>query len=192
MNETIRILIVDDERPFRDTSERLLTRAGYEVITAKNGQMALDMLAKSAVDIMVLDLKMPVMAGEEVLKITRSLYPDIPVIVVTGHGTMDSVLECMKKGAYDYITKPFQPDQLLLSINMAVDKRHLEQKARRYQDKFVKNFFDLNAEKKRLETIINCMANGVIVTNRNMEVVLHNPAFMRLMEKSLPRHWDNR
>jgi signal transduction histidine kinase len=154
------------------------------VITAENGQVALDILAKDTMDIILLDLKMPVMSGEEVLEITGKKYPDIPVIIITGHGTVDTAVECMKKGAYDFITKPFQIDQFLLIITRAAEKRNLEQKARQFEQENIRNLYDLNLEKSRLKTIINYMGNGVMVTNRNLEVVLHNPALMRLMEIS--------
>ena len=184
MGRKIKTLFVDDEKPLRDTCRRLLTGRGYDVITAENGQVALEILAKESFDIILLDLKMPVMGGEEVLEITRKKYPHMTVIIITGHGTLDSAVECMKKGAYDFITKPFQIDQFLLSIKRAADKRKAEIKERQTQEEIIQTLFDFNTEKKRLKTIINCMADGVMVTNRKLEVVLHNPAFMRLMEIS--------
>ena len=184
MNEKIKILVVDDEKVIRDGCYRVLSGKGYDVITAENGQAALDILAKEPLDIILLDLKMPVMGGEEVLEITGEEYPDIPVIIITGHGTVDTAVECMKKGAYDFITKPFQIDQFLLIVTRAAEKRNLEQKARQFEQENIRNLYDLNLEKSRLKTIINYMANGVMVTNRNLEVVLHNPALMRLMEIS--------
>jgi signal transduction histidine kinase/FixJ family two-component response regulator len=184
MNESTRILFVDDEKRLRDTFHQLLSSRGYDVFTAEDGQVALDILSKTPVDTMLLDLKMPVMGGEEVLGITRTKYPDIPVIIITGHGTIDIAVECMKKGAYDFITKPFDLDQLLFVSKRAVEKRKLEQKARLLEDQNIRNLYDLNFEKSRLKTIFNCMANGVMVTNRNLEVVLHNPAFMGLTEIS--------
>ena len=184
MNEKIKILVVDDEKVIRDGCSRVLSGKGYDVITAENGQAALDILAKEPLDIILLDLKMPVMSGEEVLEITGEKYPDIPVIIITGHGTVDTAVECMKKGAYDFITKPFQIDQFLLIITRAAEKRNLEQKARQFEQENIRNLYDLNLEKSRLKTIINYMGNGVMVTNRNLEVVLHNPALMRLMEIS--------
>ena len=159
-----------------------LTGKGYEVITAENGQIGLDILAKEPLDIILLDLKMPVIGGEKVLETTRKEYPDIPVIIITGHGTVDTAVVCMKNGAYDFITKPFQIDQFLLTITRAAEKRRLEKKARQFQEENIRNLYDLNLEKSRLKTIIKQMANGVMVTNRNLEVVLHNPALMRLME----------
>ena len=184
MNKTVRVLVVDDEKVIRDGCHRILTGKGYEVTTAENGQEALDLLATKPVDIILLDLKMPVMSGEDVLEITGNKYPDIPVIIITGHGTVDTAVECMKKGAYDFITKPFQVDQFLLIINRAAEKRDLEQKYRQFQEENIQNLYDLNLEKSRLKTIINCMANAVMVTNRNLELVLHNPALMRLLEIS--------
>jgi len=184
MDEIIKVLVVDDEKVVRDGCRRVLTGKGYEVLTAENGQQAMDTLAEKPVDIILLDLKMPVMSGEEVLEKTCAQYPDIPVIIITGHGTIDTAVECMKKGAYDFITKPFQIDQFLLTVNRATEKRTLEQKARQFQEENIRNLYDLNLEKSRLKTMINCMANGVMVNNRNLEVVLHNPALMRLLEIS--------
>ena len=182
MNETIKVLVIDDEKAIRNGCQRVLTGKGYEVITAENGQIGLDILAKESMDIILLDLKMPVIGGEKVLETTRREYPDIPVIIITGHGTVDTAVVCMKNGAYDFITKPFQIDQFLLTITRAAEKRRLEQKARQFQEENMRNLYDLNLEKSRLKTIIKQMANGVMVTNRNLEVVLHNPALMRLME----------
>ncbi len=182
MEEQTKILVVDDEKVIRDGCRRVLADNKYNVICAENGQEAMSMLQKEKVDIMLLDLKMPVMSGEEVLVEAYKLYPDIPIIIITGHGTIDTAVECMKKGAYDFITKPFQIDQFLLTIKRASEKRALEQKAKQFEEENIKNLYDLNLEKSRLKTIINCMANGVMVTNRNMEIVLYNPALMRLLE----------
>jgi len=184
MDEKIKILVVDDEKVVRDGCHRVLTGKGYHVRAAENGQQAMDILSGESVDLILLDLKMPVMSGEEVLEKTRAQYPNIPVIIITGHGTIDTAVDCMKKGAYDFITKPFQIDQFLLTINRAADKRSLELKATLYEEEKLRNLYDLNLEKSRLKTIINCIANGVMVTNRNLEVVLHNPALMWLLEIS--------
>jgi len=108
------------------------------------------------------------------------------VIVITGHGSLDIAVNCMKKGVYDFITKPFDIPQLLHSIERALEKRNLERKARTYQEETVRNLLELSTQKKRLETIISCMANGIMVTNRHLEIVLHNPALLRLLEVSGP------
>jgi len=182
MSDVIRILVVDDERPIREGCHRVLTAKNYDVRTAENGQEALDILEREIVDLILLDLKMPVLSGEEVLQAVQERHPDVPVIIITGHGTVDTAVECMKNGAYDFITKPFQIDQFLATVNRASEKRKLEQQARQYQEENLRNLYDLHLEKSRLRTMINCMANGVMVTNRSMEVVLHNPVLMQLLD----------
>lgn len=182
MDTITKILVVDDEKVIRDGCRRVLEGLNYTVTGAENGQEALEILEKKETDIILLDLKMPVMGGEEVLEHVNRIYPDIPVIIITGHGTIDMAVECMKKGAYDFITKPFQIDQFTMTIKRASEKRALEKRARLFEEENIKNLYDLSLEKSRLKTIINCMANGVMVTNRNMEIVLNNPALMRLLE----------
>ncbi|MBN2061556.1 MAG: response regulator [Deltaproteobacteria bacterium] len=182
MNEDMKILLADDEKVVRDGCCRVLEGKGYHVWTAENGQFAIDILKKEEIDIILLDLKMPVIGGEEVLEWSSVNLPDIPVIIITGHGTIDQAVECMKKGAYDFVTKPFRTDEFLITVARARDKRLIEQRARLFEKEHSKNLYDLNLEKSRLKTIINCMANGVMVANLNMELVLHNPALMRLLE----------
>jgi two-component system, OmpR family, phosphate regulon sensor histidine kinase PhoR len=181
MTDKPTILVVDDEKPIRDGCERLLSARGYLVITAEDGRKSLEIIEKNPVDIMLLDLKMPGIAGEEILDIVRENYPHIPVIIITGHGTLDTAVECMKHGAYDFVAKPFQVEQFLATINRAADKIKLERQALLLQEENIRNLYDIILEKSRLKTIINCMANGVMVTNRNMEIVLHNRALMKLL-----------
>lgn len=186
MTGPLKIMLVDDEKGFRETSGRLFQGRGFDVITAENGQAALDSLHQGPVDLIVLDLKMPVMGGEEFLKRAHPLYPEIPVIVLTGHGTLDAAVECMKHGAYDFLTKPIDFDRLFLTMERALEKKGFEEKAKRLQDDIVRSYLDLNTEKKRLETIISCMANGVMVTDRNLHIVLHNPALFRMTGTTAP------
>ena len=184
MDGIIKILFVDDEESLRDRCQRLLTARGYDVITAENGQIALGLLTKKPVDIIFLDLEMPGMEGKEVLESVHNRYPDVLVILLNENGTVDQAVECMKKGAYDLIPKPFDQDTLLSTVDRAVERKKLHRKESRLRDEMVRTLFDFNTEKKRLKTIINCIAEGVMVTNRNLELVLHNPALMRLMEIS--------
>ncbi|NTV58332.1 MAG: response regulator, partial [Deltaproteobacteria bacterium] len=139
MDDMVRVLVTDDERPIREGCHRVLTGKGYAVLLAENGQMALELLEKEPVDILLLDLKMPVLGGEEVLEIVQTLYPQLPVIIITGHGTVDTAVQCMKKGAYDFITKPFQLDPFLIVVKRAADKRRLEEKARLFEEERGKN-----------------------------------------------------
>jgi signal transduction histidine kinase/FixJ family two-component response regulator len=176
------ILVADDERAIREGCQRVLGARGYRVLLAENGQEALEILSREPVQVLLLDLKMPVMGGEEVLQVVRERSPHIPVIIITGHGTVDTAVECMKRGAYDFITKPFQVDPFLITVRRAVERVRLDQETRRLQEESARNLYGLHMEQSRLRTIIECMGHGVMVTNGHLELVLHNPAFMRLME----------
>jgi PAS domain S-box-containing protein len=178
------ILVVDDEKVIRDGCSRLLDLEGYKVLTATNGQEAVDLVAREPLDLILCDLVMPLMGAFEVLEEVKASHPDLPLIVITGHGTVANAVEAMKKGAYDFITKPFRADHLVLIVKRALDKYSLERRARQLQEAQAQNLYDLAMEKSRIRTIINCMADGVMVTNRELEIVLHNPTLMRLLELS--------
>jgi len=182
------ILVVDDERVIREGCRRLLVPEGYNVLTAENGREALDLISVESVDLILCDLLMPVMGAFEVVEEVSVKYPDLPLVVITGHGTVATAVEAMRKGAYDFITKPFAADHLILIIKRALEKRTLERRARKLQETQVRNLYDLSVEKSRIRTITNCMADGVLVTNRYLEIVLHNPALMKLLglPSSLP------
>ena len=178
------VLVVDDEKVIRDGCSRLLKLEGYRVLTAVNGREALDLLPTEPIDLILCDLVMPVMGAFEVLEEVKASYPELPLIVITGHGTVANAVEAMKKGAYDFITKPFRADHLVLIVERALEKLTLERRARELQEAQAQNLYDLAMEKSRIRTIINCMADGVLVTNRELEIVLHNPALTRLLELS--------
>ena len=180
------VLVVDDEKVVRDGCSRILSPEGFQVLTAENGQDALEVLDRQPTNVILCDLKMPVMGALEVLEEVGQRYPDIPVIIITGHGTVESAVDCMKKGAYDFITKPFRADHVVLVVKRALEKQALERRARRLQEERARNLYDLATEQSRIRTIVNCMADGVLVTNRDSEVVLFNPALMRLLELEPP------
>ncbi|MFP5212094.1 MAG: response regulator, partial [Acidobacteriota bacterium] len=177
------ILIVDDERVIREGCRRIFEAEGYRVITAESGPKALEVLElERGVDVVFCDLKMPGMSAIDVLGAVTTRYPDLPLIVITGHGTVDNAVECMKSGAYDFVTKPFQVDHLVLVARRALEKRALEHRARELQEAQAKSLYDLAMEQSRIHAIVNCMADGVLVTNRNLEVVFCNSALKRLLE----------
>lgn len=123
LNESI--LIVEDERSMREFLEILLKRHKYQVTIADGGQSACSILNQQEFDLVITDLKMPVLGGLEVLKHTKNLYPYTEVIIVTAFATTDSAIAAMKQGAYDYITKPFKVDEILVTIERALEKRAL-------------------------------------------------------------------
>ena len=126
---------------------------------------------------------MPVMGALEVLQEVNNKFPCLPLVVITGHGTVDNAVECMRQGAYDFVTKPFSADHLLLIV---IEKEELERRIRVLLEEQARNLYDLAVEQSRLKTIVNCMAEGVLVTNRDLEVVLYNPALMRLFRSLEP------
>ena len=127
---------------------------------------------------------MPVMGGEKALDIIRAKYPDLPVIIITGYDDVNTAVECMKKGAYDFVTKPFDMEPFLLTVARAREKRNLDQRTRLLQEENERNLYDLNLEKSRLKTIINCIPTGIMVTNYNLELVLYNAALMQMLDVS--------
>lgn len=117
------ILLVDDEEGFIATMSKRLTKREMDVFKAYNGQEAIDILSKnSLIDVVVLDVKMPGMDGIETLKAIKRDYPLAEVIMLTGHATVESAIDGMKMGAFDYLMKPCDIDQLLTKINEAKRK----------------------------------------------------------------------
>ena len=123
MSENIRLLIVDDEVRFLQTLKTRLEIRGLDVMTAKNGKDALAAARKSNFDVVLLDLKMPGMDGEEVLKILKQEDPLVEVIILTGHGSVESAVDCTRAGSHSYLQKPCETNQLLLALKDAYHKR---------------------------------------------------------------------
>jgi CheY-like chemotaxis protein len=115
MNRKIKVLMVDDEEKFRSTTRKILNRRGFDTFLAGSGQEALDKL-KDEPDVVVLDIKMPGMDGHETLQEIKKRRPDLPVIMLTGHGAMPSARQALKHGASDYLTKPCDIDLLASKI----------------------------------------------------------------------------
>ena len=181
-DEIIQVLIVDDEQNIRDGSERILTRIGFEIQKAATGAEALDILAQQTIPIVLLDLKMPGMDGMEVLSRIRELDEPILVIVITGFATVETAIEAMKQGAYDFIPKPFEPEQLRIVVNRAAEKLRLTRDARKLELERNRTLADLDTEKSRLHTILESLPNGVGVINSQGQVVLMNPAFLHHLD----------
>src|SRR5512146_276953 len=128
---TIRVLVVDDDHAIREALSRTLEKLGYEVVLAEDGQVGLDRLREGGIHILLADLQMPRVSGQELLKAVKALAPDVEVIVITGHGTVEDAVEAMKEGAYDFITKPFKRVQLERTIRRAAEKQALALQNRR-------------------------------------------------------------
>lgn len=125
-----RILVADDDESLRWVTQVQLQRAGYEVLAAENGQAALELLRDTAVDLVITDLKMPGMSGLDLLRQVRLESPETNVIVVTAYGTVETAVEAMKAGAFDYITKPVNPEELKLTAARALEHVALREEVR--------------------------------------------------------------
>jgi len=119
------ILVVDDEINYLTVMETLLGEAGYEVLTAPSAIEAVKIAGAADLDLVLTDMKMPKMSGIELLDQLQRLYPDLPVIIMTAFGTVEKAVTAMKKGAFDYILKPFKNDEILVTIAKALEHRHL-------------------------------------------------------------------
>jgi two-component system, OmpR family, phosphate regulon sensor histidine kinase PhoR len=194
MQEQISILVVDDEQIMRDGCSRILSKNGWSVMTAENGAQGIDQIQKHSekIGVILLDLMMPGMSGMEVLDQVRGIDPSLLVIVITGYATVESAVEAMKKGAYDFIAKPFTPDQLRLVVRRALERRSLQKEAEFLRQERERSLRDIATEKSKIKTIINCMGDGVLVCDQEGCVVLSNPAANRILktsEDSLLRHY---
>ena len=133
--EKIKILVVDDEETVRLLLQRVLQAAGYDAVIAADGEEALSVIANGDIDVALLDIKMPGLSGIDVLRRISTDWPDLCVIMATAVADVETGVEAMKLGAYDYITKPFDQDEALLKIRRAIenwqerlqDKQHLLQ-----------------------------------------------------------------
>lgn len=119
------ILVIDDEKNIRTGLAAALELDGYEVLLASDGAEGLDIALHSEIDLVITDLRMPGVSGEEVLRRISSETPGIPVIVLTGHGTVESAVDAMRSGAYDFLTKPLNLDRLSLLVKRALQSREL-------------------------------------------------------------------
>lgn len=161
----IKVLVVDDEETVRVLFQRVLQGAGYDAIIAANGKEALSVIADGNIDVVLLDIKMPGLSGINVLGKISTDWPALCVIMITAVADVQTAVEAMKLGAYDYITKPFDQDEVLLKIRQAVvrwqeqlqDKQHLLQReqnineqTRRMQEQFTELVNSLGREHQLL------------------------------------------
>ena len=122
-----RILVVDDEEIVIRSCLRILEGNGYEIDVAHDGHDALRKVESNTYDVMILDIMMPNLGGMEVLRRVKETHPDVDVIMITGLSQIDTAVQAMKLGAFDYISKPFEPDELKLVVQRARERRQLLQ-----------------------------------------------------------------
>ena len=129
-----KILIVDDEESMRDSCNQVLSKEGYVVRTAEDGVVGFKEIQNHPPDLVLVDLKMPGMGGMELLAKTRELDPNIVSVVITGYATLESAVEAMQRGAYDFLPKPFTPDELRIIVKRGLERRKLVLQATALQE----------------------------------------------------------
>lgn len=164
---TPHILVIDDEPRIRDACRMVLTSMGFSVETAQDGVEGLNLIEDQHYDILLLDLMMPKMSGFEVLSKVRDIDPDTVVIVITGYATLEHSIEAMKKGAFDFIPKPFTPDQLRAVVSKSL--------------RYTLALQDIATSKSRMRVMVNRLMDGVLTTDREKRIVLANPALRHMI-----------
>lgn len=123
--ETGRILVVDDEKGMRDLLSKVLKKEGYQVYIAQDGEEGLDIIKNNVIDIVIADLDMPVMNGIEMIKQAKEFDPNLTIIIITAYASIESAIEALKLGAYDYLIKPFNIEEIKLTVKKAFERINL-------------------------------------------------------------------
>ncbi len=158
-----KILVIDDERSIRNTLKDILEYEKYEVDLAEDGKKGIEKVKQAEYDIILCDIKMPGMDGIEVLEQVSPLAPDTPLVMISGHGNIDTAVESIKKGAYDFIEKPLDLNRLLITIRNAMDKSTLVNEARQLKKKVSKKY-QIVGESPAIRRVIE-MADRVAPTD---------------------------
>src|SRR5258708_15869708 len=136
----MRVLIVDDQEVLRDVPEVMLRREGFEVVMAASGEEALSVLDQDEnIDLVILDIMLPGISGIDTLRAVRISNPSLPVIVITAYSSIDGAIEAMKHGAFHYIPKPFKNEEVVLTVNKALEQRRLSKENERLKAELSQN-----------------------------------------------------
>ncbi len=141
-NDQIRVLVVDDDAPNRNALMKMLAKEGYVAEQAEDGALALDVLRKRQFDLILADLRMPKVDGIGLLRVVKATRADMPVIMITGHGTIDDAVQSLKLGAFDFIQKPFKRHDLLRTIDKALANRRLIQENAQLKEKLAASEYE--------------------------------------------------
>ena len=193
MPEQARLLVADDDEAVRLSLERTLTREGYEVVLAPDGQAALDRLRQGGVDLLLSDLKMPGLTGLELLRLARADAPDVDVILLTAFGTVEEAVRAMKDGAIDFLTKPLQRAQLLRVVRQALERRSLIQQNRALQKRLDDllsqgNMIGVSPAFKQMMTLVRQVADSSATVLIQGESGTGKEGVARAIHDGSPRH----
>ncbi|HSM48535.1 MAG TPA: sigma-54 dependent transcriptional regulator [Draconibacterium sp.] len=178
-----KILVIDDERSIRNTLKDILEYEKHEIELAEDGIKALDKVKANGFDVILCDIKMPGMDGIEVLEKLVELTPDTPVVMISGHGNIDTAVESIKKGAFDYIEKPLDLNRLLITIRNAMDKSNLVTETKILKKKVNKKY-EIVGESKALKEVVE-MADRVAKTDARVLITGANGTGKELVARRI-------
>jgi putative two component, sigma54 specific, transcriptional regulator, fis family len=178
-----RILLVDDEEAILQTMRSILETEGYAVETASGGREAIELFRNTPCDVALCDVKMQGMDGIELLVALREITPELPVIMISGHGTIDTAVEALKKGAYDYIQKPLDLNRLLVSLRNALERSSLVEETQRLRQR-VQQDFELVGESEVIQDV-RAMMRRVAATHARVLVTGENGTGKELVARGI-------
>lgn len=178
-----KILVIDDERSIRNSMKDILQYEGYEVVLAENGMEGLVSVKSEKPDVVFCDIKMPKMEGIEVLERIKEFSADTPVIMISGHGTIDTAIEAIRKGAYDFIEKPLDLNRILITIKNATDKHLLIHETKTLKNKVSKKY-DMIGNSEALNHI-RAMIDKVAVSDARILITGPNGSGKELVAHQL-------
>ena len=178
-----KILVIDDERSIRNTLKDILEYEKYEVDLAEDGIKALEKVKTAEYDIILCDIKMPGMDGIEVLEKLGEITPDTPVVMISGHGNIDTAVDSIKKGAFDYIEKPLDLNRLLITIRNAMDKSSLVSETKILKKKVNKKY-EIVGESPALKSVVE-MADRVAKTDARVLITGANGTGKELVARRI-------
>lgn len=188
MSYVPKILIVDDEARMRDSLKVLLSNEGYNIETGCNGREAIECLNKDSYDMVLLDMVMPEMDGYQVMDYIKDKHLDPMVIIMTGHASVDSAVECLKRGAYDYLRKPFDFEQLLARVKNTINQIELEKENKLVSGK-------LKVTQQRYRYLVNASPDIIYTLNPEGEITFINGAVESLLgcnaEQLVSKHYTD-
>ena len=178
-----KILVIDDERSIRNSMKDILQYEGHDVVLAENGMEGLVSVKSEKPDIVFCDIKMPKMEGIEVLERIKEFSTDTPVIMISGHGTIDTAIEAIRKGAYDFIEKPLDLNRLLITIKNATDKHQLIHETKTLKNKVSKKY-DMIGESEAINHV-RSMIDKVAVSDARILITGPNGSGKELVAHQL-------
>jgi DNA-binding NtrC family response regulator len=181
MNRRFKIIIIDDEDIVLDSCAQILEGSNYDIETASNGTQGLQLVQEFQPDLIFVDLKMPGISGIEVLENVKELDPTIVTVVITGYATVSSAVEAMKQGAYDFLPKPFTPDEFRLITERGIERRRLTLETialRREKEILRENFAAIVSHE--LKSPIGSLQQNLYVMAKDLESVLSETQKARL------------